>query len=507
MKNSEPQPIVAADEATMQSARRWWLLIAMCTAQLMVILDATIVNIALPDAQASLGFTQSERPWVVTAYALTFGSLLLVGGRVADRIGRRRAILIGLVGFGLTSALGGAAVDFSMLVTARALQGVFGALLAPATLAVISTTFTDERERAKAFGIFGSVAAGGGAAGLLLGGVLTEYASWRWTLYVNTVLALVGVVGALLTLNHHEPVRGKSNDLAGTLSVTIGLFGLVFGFANAYDHGWTDLVTLVCLTAGVLLVASFVLIESRTTDPILPLRVLASRVRGASLLVLFLGSVGLFAESLFLTYYLQENLGLTPIEAGLAFLPQTIGAVVASLASGILLRRMPASTLIPAGVLITAAGLFLLGRLESADGYATLVLPGVTLVGAGLGLALSLAVNRGIQGVGDEDAGVASATVNAVQQMGGSIGPSLFNTLAGTVLTGYVAANGARLASSSVSDDEIRAMAAVHSYSVSFDIAAAILVACALLSAWMLRERPDRLTTDERPSQPAGASA
>ncbi len=261
------------------SSRRWWLLIAMCTAQLMVILDATIVNIALPDAQRDLGFDAANRHWVVTVYALVFGSLLLVGGRVADRIGRRRAILIGLAGFGLASALGGAAGSFTMLVIARGLQGLFGALLAPATLAVITTTFTDERERGKAFGIFGGVSAGGGAAGLLLGGVLTEYASWRWTLYVNAVLAAVGILGVLATLVHQERVRGQRFDVAGTLSITVGLFSLVYGFANAYEQGWDDWLTIACLVVGVLLIAAFLVIESRVAEPILPLRVLASRVR------------------------------------------------------------------------------------------------------------------------------------------------------------------------------------------------------------------------------------
>ena len=316
MPSASPLPAVPAPDLPAPPARRWWLLVAMCTAQLMVILDATIVNVALPQAQASLGFDAANRHWVVTAYALVFGSLLLVGGRVADQIGRRRAVLIGLAGFGLASALGGAATGFPMLVLARALQGLFGALLAPAALAVITTIFTDPGERGKAFGIYGAVSAGGGAAGLLLGGVLTEYASWRWTLYVNTVLAALGILGALATLAHQERVRGRRSDVAGTATITVGLFAVVFGFSNAYENGWSDALTLVCLGGGVLLIAGFLVIESRVANPILPLRVLTSRVRGASLLVLFLGSVGLFAETLFLTYYLQDDLGFTPSRPG-----------------------------------------------------------------------------------------------------------------------------------------------------------------------------------------------
>ena len=478
------------------AARRWWLLIAMCTAQLMVILDATIVNIALPDAQRDLGFGDADRAWVVTAYALVFGSLLLVGGRVADRIGRRRAVLIGLAGFGLASALGGAAPDFTVLVVARALQGLFSALLAPAALAVITTTFTDGRERGRAFGIFGAVSAGGGAAGLLLGGVLTEYASWRWTLYVNAVLAVLGILAALATLAHHERVRGQRTDVAGTASITLGLFGLVFGFSNAYENGWTDPLTLVCVIGGALLIAAFLVIESRVAEPVLPLRVLTSRVRGASLLVLFLGSVGLFAETLFLTYYLQDDLGFSPFQAGLAFLPQTIGAVAASLLSGVLLRRLPGRVLIPAGMAVVSIGLFLLGRIETFDGYVPVVLPGVVLIGSGLGLAISVAVNLGVDGVRNEDAGVASAAVNAVQQIGGSIGPALFNTIAGSVLAGY-------LASRPPGGDGVLAEAAVRSYSASFDIAAAVMLGAVVISAGLLGLRPRRATVD----LPTAASA
>ena len=488
MPASSTAPAPPTRDSPTRPAHRWWLLIAMCTAQLMVILDATIVNVALPDAQSDLGFASADRHWVVTAYALVFGSLLLVGGRVADLVGRRRAVLIGLAGFGLASALGGAADSLTTLVLARALQGLFGALLAPATLAVITTTFTDEGERGRAFGIYGAVAAGGGAVGLLLGGVLTEYASWRWTLYVNTVLAAVGVVGALATLAHQERVRGQRPDLAGAATITVGLFGLVFGFSNAYESGWSAPLTVVCLAGGALLVAAFLVVEARVADPILPLRVLTSRVRGASLLVLFLGSVGLFAETLFLTYYLQENLGFTPVQAGLAFLPQTLGAVGASLASGILLRRLPARVLLPVGTLVAAGGALLLGRIDGSADYAAVVLPGSVLIGAGIGLAFSIAVNLGVFGVRDEDAGVASAAVAAVQQMGGSIGPSLFNTIAGTVVAGYLATRPAGAG--------VEAEAAAYSYSVAFYIAAAVLAGAALTSAALLRAHGRRDTRD-----------
>jgi EmrB/QacA subfamily drug resistance transporter len=482
----------APGTGTSGATRRWWVLVVMCIAQLMVILDATIVNIALPSAQRSLGFSAADRQWILTAYALAFGSLLLIGGRVANLIGRRNAVLIGLAGFGLASALGGAAVSFPMLVIARAVQGVFSALLAPATLAVISTTFPDNRERGKAFGIFGSVSAGGAATGLLLGGVLTEYETWRWTLYVNTALAVVGIIGVMIVvLGRQARAPWQRPDVAGTAVITAGLFGLVFGFSYAYQHGWADTVTLLCLIGGAVLILGFLVIEARAANPILPLRVLASRVRGACLLAIFLGGVGLYAEFLFLTYYLQEVLGFSPVQAGLAFLPQTAGTVVAaSLGSGILLRRLSPAVLMPAGLLMAAGGTFLLSHIGMANDYSAIVLPGVILNGAGLGLALTIAINQGISGVTDDDAGVASAVVNAMQQVGGSIGPSLFNTIAGSVVAAYLVSHA--WSTGTVGNSAVLAAAQVHSYTVAFIIAAAIQLAGALVSAALLNWRPRR---------------
>lgn len=451
----------------------------MCVAQMMVILDATIVNIALPNAQKSLHFDAADRQWVITAYALAFGGLLLIGGRLADYVGRRSAVLLGLVGFGFASALGGAATNFTMLVIARGVQGAFGALLAPATLAVITTTFTGERERGKAFGIYGSVSAGGAAVGLLLGGVLTEYATWRWTLYVNVALAIVGSVGTLLLLDRQRTPAPQRLDIVGTTLITGGLFGLVFGFANADRHGWADGVTLTFLVAGAALTVAFVAVESWVRNPILPLRVIASRTRGAALLALFLGSVGLFAEFLFLTYYLQQTLGYSPIQAGLAFLPQTAGTVVAaSIGSGYLLVRLSGRVLIPAGMLLAAGGMALLALIGPHGHYASTILPGVILIGSGLGLALATAINLGIMGVAPEDAGVASAAVNAVQQIGASIGPSLFNTIAGSVVASYLVRHAGQRSADSLAN--------AHSYSVSFAIAAAVFLGASVLCALLL---------------------
>ena len=341
--SAEPTPTAAAPAPRagaphdQHHARRWLVLGVVAVAQLMVVLDATIVNIALPSAQRALGFADTDRQWVVTAYALAFGSLLLLGGKLGDLFGRKTTFVTGLVGFAVASALGGAAQSFGVLVGARVLQGVFGALLAPAALATLATTFTDPKERSKAFGIFGAVAGGGSAVGLVLGGVLTEWLSWRWCLYVNLLFAAVAVAGALVLLhNPRDRVRPKL-DLPGTLLASAGLFCLVFGFSHAATKGWTDAVTLGALALGVLLLVVFVLVQQRVAAPLLPLHIVLNRVRGTSYAAVGLSAIAIFAVFLFLTYYLQQVQGFTPIVTGLAFLPLTAGIVTASTSANIIL--------------------------------------------------------------------------------------------------------------------------------------------------------------------------
>lgn len=462
--------------------RRWWLLAAMCLAQLMVILDATIVTIALPSAQRDLGFDSADRQWVVTAYALTFGSLLLVGGRLTDFLGRRTAVLIGLVGFGLASAIGGAAPGFAVLTGARALQGVFAALLAPAILAVVTTTFREAGERNRAFGIYGGVSAAGAATGLLLGGVLTEYASWRWTLYVNLAFAAVAVLGTLTLMAHDRVRASRGYDVLGSAAITVGLFLLVLGFSSAERGGWGAASTVLCLAGGVLLLAVFVRVEQRAAFPALPLRILASPIRSGAMVVLLLGGTALFSELLFLAYYLQESLGYSPVEAGLAFLPQASGVALAATLGGSLQKRFAPGALVCAGLLLAAVGMALLSQVGTDGAYVTLVLPAVVLIGVGIGLSLILAVGLGVTGVRDEDAGVASAAVNAVQQIGGSLGPALFSTLAASATAGYVA-------DSTPAGAALLEEAVVHGYSVVFSVAAAVLLVGAVLAAVMLRPR------------------
>lgn len=296
----------------------------------MVVLDSTIVNIALPSAQQDLGFSDGDRQWIVTAYALAFGSLLLLGGRIADLFGRKMTFLVGLVGFAGASAVGGAAGSFEMLVGARAVQGLFGALLAPAALSLLTTTFTDAKERAKAFGVYGAIAGAGGAIGLLLGGVLTEHLDWRWTLYVNIAFAAVAFAGGAVLLRRSTRDKTAKIDVPGAILVSAGLFCLVYGFSNAETHDWSSAATWGFLAAGAALLAAFTWWQTRSPHPLLPLRVLLDRNRGASFISVLLLGAGMFGVFLFLTYYLQQTLGYTPIETGLAFLPMIAALMIAS---------------------------------------------------------------------------------------------------------------------------------------------------------------------------------
>ncbi|NEC68344.1 MFS transporter [Streptomyces sp. SID9727] len=408
-------------------------------AQLMVVLDATIVNIALPSAQQDLGFSDGNRQWIVTAYALAFGSLLLLGGRIADLVGRRVVFLTGLVGFAVASAIGGAAPSFEVLVLARALQGLFGALLAPAALSLLTTTFTVPRERAKAFGIYGAIAGAGGAVGLLLGGVLTEYLDWRWCLYVNLVIAFLAFTGGWRLLTAGAPADRPRLDVPGTLLVSAGLFCIVYGFSQAESHAWSSPLTWVFLVAGAVLVAAFAWWQTRAAHPLLPMRVVLDRDRAASFLAMFISGGGMFGVFLFLTYYLQKSLGYSPVSTGLAFLPMVACMIASSVTTtNVLLLRFGAKPIVPTGMGIAAAAMVWLTALDLDSGYAAHVLPPLLCLGIGLGAVFATAMNLATAGVGARDAGVASAMVNTSQQVGGSIGTALLNTLATSAATHYL---------------------------------------------------------------------
>jgi EmrB/QacA subfamily drug resistance transporter len=420
-------------------ARRWAILGFLGLAQLMVVLDATIVNIALPSAQHALGFSDNDRQWVVTAYSLAFGGLLLLGGRLADLFGRRRILLIGLIGFAAASALGGAATGITTLVIARAVQGAFGAVLAPSALSLLTVTFTDPAERGKAFGIFGSIAGAGAAIGLLLGGLLTEYLSWRWCLYVNVPIAVAAAAGARVFIPQIERTRGVRLDIPGVVTAVLGLAGLVYGFSRAETDGWSDPWTLAVLVVSALLLVVFVLVQRRIAHPLLPLRVVLDRRRGGAYLAIALAAIGMFAVFLFLTYYMQQTLGFSPLKTGVAFLPFVVGIVTSS--TGIATRLLPRvgpRPLVITGQLLGAAGLLVMWRLHIGSSYAAHVLPALLVMGLGMGLIFASCFNTATSGTQPSDAGVASALVNTGQQVGGALGTALLNTIAATVTTSYL---------------------------------------------------------------------
>jgi EmrB/QacA subfamily drug resistance transporter len=471
-------------------ARRWWILALVGIAQLMIVLDATVVTIALPSAQRSLGFSAGDRQWIVTAYALAFGSLLLIGGRLTDLLGRKWTFVTGLAGFAVASAVGGAATGFAELVVARAVQGGFAALLAPAGLALLTKTFTRANERATAFGVYGAIGGAGAAVGLLLGGVLTEYASWRWTMFINIFFAGAALVGGLL-LVHHDPAEHRPKlDWAGTLTVSAGLFSLVYGFSHAETSGWANGVTLTFLiTAGILL-GAFAVIQHRTAHPLMPLHVLFERNRGGGFLAMFASAAGMFAVFLFLTYYMQLSLGYSAVKTGLAFLPMVLGLIIgAAVASSRLGSKVPPRIVLPTALLLAAVAMYMLTRLHTDSGYATSLLPALVLVGAAMGPVFAIGTNISTHGVSGEDSGVAAALVSTMQQVGGSVGTALLNTLAASALATYL--------SSHVGQAHASSLAAVHSYTTAFWWAAGIFAGASVLTALILRSGVQQFESDD----------
>ena len=471
--------------------RRWQILTILGTAQLMVVLDATIVNIALPSAQRALHFNDDNRQWIITAYALAFGSLLLVGGRLSDWFGRKWTLITGLTGFALASAVGGAAQSFAMLVAARAVQGTFAAILAPAALSLLTTTFTDPSERAKAFGIFAAIAGSGASIGLLLGGALTQALSWRYCMYVNLVFAAGAASGAMILVRNSRPRTRARLDIPGTIAVSSGLFALVYGFAHAQTTSWGNQLTIGMLAAGVLLLVVFIALEGRVSTPLLPLRVVANRNRGASFLSIGVAGGGIFVAILFLTYYLQQTRGLSPVTTGLAFLPMT-ATIVSAAVIGLtrLQRRFGPRALVAAGMAFAALGSVYLTQIDVDSSYATHILPALIVIGAGLGLVFSTSIANATLGVEPSDTGVASATVSASQQVGGSLGVALLSTIA--------ASAGARYLAGAHHMPDAAAHAAVHGYAVGFAWTAGIFavaaVACGGLFTRRTRGLDDGLT-------------
>jgi EmrB/QacA subfamily drug resistance transporter len=458
----------------------------------MVALDATVINIALPRAQVDLNFSVANRQWLITAYALAFGSLMFLGGRLSDLWGRRTSLMVGLVGFALASAVGGAAKSFAVLVCARAVQGVFGALLAPAALAALTLTFREPKERAKAFSIFGAVGGSGAAIGLLLGGALTQWASWRWCLTINLFFAALALIGVVLFVERGREARTIHLDLVGTVLASAGLFALVFGLGHAVTTGWGNFDTWFSLGVGAVLVVVFVLWQKRSAFPLLPLRIVTNRTRGGSLIALYITNIGIFGISLFLAYYLQNTLGYSPMKTGLLFLPLVASlAFSASLASARLLALVGPRPLVPVGMLLGMMGMILFTKLPANADYLGHVMPGLIVTGLGLGLIFAPSTASATAGIEPRDAGAASAMVNVVQQIGGSVGTATLNTIAVITYRRAIACP-----SSVASRCATGTTATLHGYAVAFWWAAGFFALGALVTFFMLESGVPELEGD-----------
>ncbi|MDT4902441.1 MAG: hypothetical protein QOH52_457, partial [Pseudonocardiales bacterium] len=456
-------------------------LVFVALAQLMIALDATIMNVALPSAQHSLHFSDTDRQWVITAYTLAFGGLLLLGGRVSDLVGRTRTFVIGLTGFALASAIGGLAPNLTVLTISRAGQGAFAALLAPTVLALIAVTFTEPAERGKAFAIFGAIVGGGGAVGLILGGVLAESISWRACLFVNLPIAAAAAVGVRFLPKVRAGQQTARLDIVGAVLACAGLVAIVMGCSRAADHGWTSGTTLGLLAAGLVLLVVFAGWESRTDHPLLPLRILRDRNIVGSCITVSFAVAGMLGLYLFLTYFLQAVLGYSPINAGLAFLPLSAAVLAAAQMTGRVMARLRPRTLIVPGLLVAAAGMVLLTGLRPDSSYIVGVLPAEILLGLGLGTVFTPAISLATSRVQPREAGVVAAVVSTAQQIGASVGVAVLNTLAATAVADHLASHRPSATEHTV--------ALVHGYTVAAGWGAAILTAGAVLAALLVTAR------------------
>jgi EmrB/QacA subfamily drug resistance transporter len=479
-------------------------LLVIATAQLMVVLDATIVNVALPNIQRALGFSGSGLEWVVNAYALTFGGLMLLGGRAGDLLGRRRMFIGGLLVFSAASLLGGFATSEAWLLAARAVQGAGAAIIAPTALALITTTFAEGSPRNRAMAVYAAMSVAGGAVGLLAGGLLTSYASWRWVLFVNVPIGLAAALAAPRVLQESEPQRGRF-DLPGALAGTGGIAALVYGLSNAattpdgVSH-WGDAKVVVALAASVVFLAAFVVIELRSQNPLLPFRLLRDRNRtGANLIMLCVGAAiaGVF---FFLTVFVQTVWGYSALKTGVAYLPLTAMVMVGSGAAAQLVSRVGARPLLLVGAPTAAAGLYWLSRISEDGSYASDVLGPMLVLATGLGLLFLPLTLIAMSRVRDEESGVAASLRNTGQQVGGSIGLAVLGTVAWTVVANTVrdetgqAARAAAETGQSGQPSRSTLTAIYHhalatGFSRAFEVAAAVMVLALIIAIVAIRVR------------------
>ena len=420
-----------ADQPSDRTLNKQRALLVLAIAQLMVVLDATIVNVALPNISRALAIrSDADLQWVVTGYTLTFGGFLLLGGKLADRIGRRKVFMAGAVLFAGASLIGGLAGNLGVLLSARGLQGVGGALMSPAALSLITVIFTEGKERNRAFGIYAAITAGGAALGLILGGVLTEYASWRWVFFVNLPIAAIALLGAVLFVPDSRDEQAQGFDIPGAVLITGGLMSLVFALVKGNQYGWVSTRTVGTLVLSALLIAGFVFVQRTVRSPLVPFRLFRSRsLAGADIGALLVGA-GIFAIFFFLILWMQKVNGYSPVRSGLAFLPMTVLIGVGAGIGSQLLSRVGPRPLLTGGPLLAGLGLITLGlRLEPGSSYLGVVLPSLALVAIGMGFTFVALTSAAVAGVPEEDAGIASALLNAGQQIGGALGLAILTAV------------------------------------------------------------------------------
>ncbi|HEY2693298.1 MAG TPA: MFS transporter [Streptosporangiaceae bacterium] len=503
----------ASPAAAGGSSRRLGLaLLVIATAQLMVVLDATIVNVALPHIQQALGFSGTGLEWVVNAYAVTFGGLLLLGGRAGDILGRRRVFIFGLLLFSAASLLGGFATSQWWLLAARAVQGAGGAVIAPTALALITTNFPEGGERNRAFGVYAAMAGAGSAAGLLLGGILTTYASWRWVMFVNVPIG-IAVAAAAPRVLAGSPRRPGRIDAAGAVTGTGGIALLVYGLSSATTGSdgtshWGDPQVLASLAASVVLLVSFALTERRSPRPLLPMRLLADRNRTGAYLIMLCTATGLFGLFFFLTLFLQTVLGYSAIRSGIAYLPFAAGVVTASALASRLVPRTGPRPLILAGAAAVAGGMFWFSRLTEHAGYPGQLLGPMLITSAGLGLTFVPLSLVALHHVADQDSGAAASLLNAGQQVGGAIGLALLGTVAWTAVAASARTQTAHAAAAAKPGTPLPASIYHHAlaagFSQGFAVAAGIALLALLIAIATIRIRPRELAgTAPEPQEPA----
>ncbi|PXW35561.1 UNVERIFIED_CONTAM: EmrB/QacA subfamily drug resistance transporter [Williamsia faeni] len=491
------------------NSRRWYALVIIALAQLMVVLDASIITIAVPYAQADLDISDANRQWALTAYTLMFGGLLLLGGRMADYLGRRRMFLIGLAGFAASSAMAGFAWDEMSFFAGRALQGVFAAMLAPAALSLITVTFIEQRERARAFAVYAAVSGGGAAIGLIAGGALTEYFSWRWTLLINTPIAIIAAIGGVLLIVRDRPSKRTGGyDLPGAITVTLGLISVVYGFTKAAESGWGASSTVILFAVGAILLAAFVVIEVRTPNPLLPLRIPGDINRGGAYLIAFITPTAMFSMFLFLSYYFQNTLGYSPLKAGILFLPFPITVIISAGITSSLLPRFGPRPMLMLGTGLGTLGFLYLAQLDSDATWVSHILPSEILIALGMGFVFVSSQSVALHRIKESDAGVASALLNTSQQVGGSVGIALLSTIVAQALSGQ---GGSEMTLNPTTGEPVPVNpdsfidATIHSYDVAFYWGAGFMVLAFLVSTFMIRL--NRHSLGDEPQNAAVAAA